>query len=261
MTLPRSRIAGHALHCELAAYHEAAHAVVALHCGRVVREVCILPRSPGDGWVQYETWFPEAPKTRNPRDKLLYWTYVLSEAEREVKIRLAGPLAEAKLLRTPLRSLGARSDLEWALAAQTYLDKLRESLRDTIFIPDEQTSRFLERLRRQTRCLIARSWCWNAVTVLAQDLMGWHRLSGHDVAETVQWSMKPHLQMSLGLGIGGQAGAASDGRQRPRCGCRAPRSAHWRRLRSRMSSQTDGEAFLPDNRGEVHIDTDSDRSR
>ena len=35
--MQETRFAGHRLHCELAAYHEAAHAVVALHYGRVVK--------------------------------------------------------------------------------------------------------------------------------------------------------------------------------------------------------------------------------
>lgn len=188
------------MHSELAAYHEAAHAVVALHDGRVVKEVRISHHLPGNGWVKWvRTRFPDAPDGRNPRDALLYWTHVLFEVEREVKILLSGFLAEAKLLRTPLRSLGARSDLQRALAAQEFLDNLRELLRDTIFIPGDQTAHFLERMGRQTRRLIAQPWCWNAITVLAKDVMDWHRLSGHDAAETIQWSMKPRRQLSLSL--------------------------------------------------------------
>lgn len=217
--MQETRFADHALHCELASYHEAAHAVVALHYGRVVKEVRILHHFPGNGWVKWvRAWFPDAPDTRNPRDTLRYWTHVFSEVEREVKIMLAGPLAEAKLLRTPLRSLGARSDLQRALAAQEFLDNLRESLRDTLFIPGDQTAHFLERMRRQTRRLIAQPWCWNAITVLAKDVMDWHHLSGHDVAETVQWSMKPRRQLSLSLGNGGQTGAAPEDRRLPRRG-------------------------------------------
>ena len=147
--MQETRFAGHRLHCELAAYHEAAHAVVALHYGRVVKEVFISRHLPGNGWVKrMRTWLPEAPDTRNPRDALIYWTHVFSEVEREVKILLAGPIAEAKLLRTPLRSLGARSDLQRAMSAQAYLDDLHETLRDTVFIPGHHTAHFLERMRR-----------------------------------------------------------------------------------------------------------------
>src|SRR3990172_11009749 len=182
-------------------------------------EARISHHLPGNGWVKrMRTWLPEAPDTRNPQDALIYWTHVFSEVEREVKIMLAGPIAEAKLLRTPLRSLGARSDLERSLSAQVFLDDLRDSLRDVISIPDDQTAHFLERMRRQTRRLIAQPFSWKAITVLAKDLTGWHCLSGHDVAETVQWSKKPRSQLSLSLGIGGQTGTAPAARQWPRGG-------------------------------------------
>jgi len=147
--MQETRFAGHRLHCELAAYHEAAHAVVALHYGRVVKEVFISRHLPGNGWGKSaRSRFPDKPDLRNSRDTLLYWTHVFSEVDREVKILLAGPLVEAKLLRMPLRSLGARSDLQRAMSAQAYLDDLHETLRDTVFIPGHHTAHFLERMRR-----------------------------------------------------------------------------------------------------------------
>lgn len=209
-----TRFVGHGLHCELAAYHEAAHAVVSLHYGRMVKEVFISRHLPGNGWVKsVRLWSPGEFDLRHTRNALLYWARVFSEAEREVKILLAGPLAEAKLLRTPLRSLGARSDLQQALSIHAYLDDLRESLQDIVFIPDHSTAYFLTRMRQQTRRLISQPWCWNAITGLAKDLVGWHRLSGHDVAETVQWSRKPRYQLSLSLGSGGLSDTARDGRE------------------------------------------------
>lgn len=231
--MQETHFAGHRLHRELAAYHEAAHAVVSLHYGRVVKEVFISRHFPGNGWVKsVRLWSPGELDLRNARDALLYWTRVFSEVEREVKILLAGPLAEAKLLRTPLRSLGARSDLQRALSAQTYLDDLRESLQDIVFIPNHHTALFLERMRRQTRRLISQPWCWNAITVLAKDLMAWHRLSGHDVAETVQWSRKPRHQLSLSLGSSGPSGTVPDDRRRSRGGF--PTWGHGRRTSRRL---------------------------
>lgn len=75
--MQRTRFVGHRLHCELAAYHEAAHAVVALHYGRVVKEVYISHHLLGNGWVKrVRTWFPDVPDTQNPRDALIYWIHV-----------------------------------------------------------------------------------------------------------------------------------------------------------------------------------------
>lgn len=203
--LGHPRIPGYRLHCSLAAYHEAGHAVVALHYGRIVLDARISKQRPGDGLVRFlPSAIPTKPSLPSRQEALVYWDCMLKAAEREAKIALAGPMAEAKLLRTPLRSLGARADLEDVLYVQAYLERLRVSLCGIVPISAAQIARFDKRMQLQTRQLLARPWCWRAITLLAHELTAWQYLTGHDVAETVQWSKKPYRQLSLSLGPGGR---------------------------------------------------------
>jgi hypothetical protein len=91
---------------QLAAYHEPSHAVIGLWLGRKARRVQIDPLRPGNGQVLFEPWSVLDIEPKNKTSALLVWNHALSNAKTQAKILLAGPLAEAKLLRTPLRSLG-----------------------------------------------------------------------------------------------------------------------------------------------------------
>ncbi len=98
---------GKKLHINVAAYHEAGHALAALREGRQVSLVFAFHKYPGNGMCLY------APKPINPHDLAFNpgtakaaWNHTLEATCAEIRIALAGPLAEAKVLGKPLRSLG-----------------------------------------------------------------------------------------------------------------------------------------------------------
>jgi hypothetical protein len=102
------------------------------------------------------------------------------------------------LLGKPLRTLGSIGDLE----------KIHQLMRK----PEQRgdvsahgavrsgADRFFESEMRRTRRILGRPAIWRAVSVVADDLLSWGELSGHDVAETMQWAINDCRQMELFTG-------------------------------------------------------------
>jgi len=183
---------------KLIAYHEAAHAIVGLWSGYRIKEAVINPYNPGECYVTIN------------RDKNLeitvdssgtarrYWQAALSLAEKDSMFFLAGPLAEAKLLGTPFRLYGGRTDIEKVLTILERLENTHLIIKSAVDIPDLGNRYHLaNRLRTRTRRLIARPKIWCAIKVLANDLIGWGRLDGEDVANTAQWALGTENQPGL----------------------------------------------------------------
>lgn len=104
---------------------------------------------------------------------------------------LAGPMAEAKVMATPLRSIGATADLKKVRNLLFKLDHLRENTLSHIDIPTDYRSKFFPKLQQETRRLLNDPKIWVSIKVLADDLCDWGTLSGRDIAETVQWGRSP----------------------------------------------------------------------
>jgi hypothetical protein len=180
----------------LAAYHEAGHAVVGILHGWRILEAVVLHEQPGNGHVRYEAVPLHAAVSLAPLP-----TYVaaqgLARTEGQVRMLLAGPLAEAKLLGTPLRCLGARQDLETCVALLAALpDRIEVGPEDAEWAADP-IGVLGERLRRQTRRLIGRPPVWRAIEVLADELLVCGRLEGDEVMQTVAWAFGPERQRLL----------------------------------------------------------------
>jgi hypothetical protein len=201
-----------ALQRKITSWHEAAHAVVAFRFGIRVDELAICTTGPLAGYVQMlSTPLVSQCDTWDGRASQLTWAIVRQDTERHVMVRLAGPLAEARLLGTPLRSHSCESDLQSAMRLCTLLEDYRRHLAGTrgLLVPREPPGDLASRLRRQTRHVLGFPPTWRAVKALAEDLEVWSRLTGCDAADTVQWTRRIESQRSLLLPMPARAG--------PRC--------------------------------------------
>lgn len=186
------------VHIELAAYHEAAHAVVALYYGRAVKKIWVSLRGTGEGRTYY---FPKRPKpafTPTPGNIRAAWQQTFTECTAWIRILLAGPLAEAKLLKTPLRSLCAKSDLSRAQYEFWFLLDTHHYLWTRYCrLPEDVPINLLSKLRRQTRSLIARPAIWRMITQLASALTQRGILLEADIAAVIQAASGNERQSGL----------------------------------------------------------------
>lgn len=199
-TVPAMARRDAALQRKITAWHEAAHAVVAFRFGIRVDELAICTTGPLAGYVQMLST-PLVPQrdTWDGRVSQLTWAIVRQDTERHVMVRLAGPLAEARLLGTPLRSHSCESDLQSAMRLCALLEDYRKHLAATrgLLVPGEPPGDLASRLRRRTRHVLGYPPTWRAVKALADDLEVWSRLTGCDAADTVQWTRRIASQLSL----------------------------------------------------------------
>jgi ATP-dependent Zn protease len=142
---------------EHTAYHEAGHAVIALRLGYEVKKVKINPiRKSGRATI---------PSKRSPDD---------------IKIYLAGPLAEALVNPTPFNEkiqLGARFD--WR--------DVRRSVREFValgFIDGREKDILIEELFHETKALVHRDR--KAIAAVAEALLERNTLTGDDIARIVE---------------------------------------------------------------------------
>ena len=182
----------------ITAYHEAGHAVVALLLGIEITEVFINRQQPDSGRVLFRvaSLYPQH-RRASWVDAPFRWARLLSFDQRNAVFTLAGPLAEAKLLGKPLRTLGSIGDLEVVHQLVRSTNTPSGQIHGVV---DLGANMFFERTIRRTRRILSRPPVWAAVTEVASNLLSWHRLTSDDVAEMVQWAFGGCRQMGLFAG-------------------------------------------------------------
>lgn len=192
------------------AYHEAGHALAALREGREVTEVRLYPDCPDSGLT---TWSGSSDhrlfRSSEPDGDLIpEWHELLQERLGDIRISLAGPLAEAKLMNKPLRALGAESDL---VMCQTITHSMRVRYRhlkelvaivapDNSGIPETNMLELVEEQRRKVRRWVARPVVWTALGDIAGQLIKQSNLGCEDLLRlTTVGGTKDAGQMALPL--------------------------------------------------------------
>lgn len=163
------------------AYHEAGHALAALREGREVTEVRLYPECPESGLTAWNRGSSERLfRSSDPDGDLIpEWHELLQERLSDIRISLAGPLAEAKLLNKPLRSLGAESDLAICQTIAHSMAVRHGQLRKLISIvapdnsnlPPVDMLKLVKRQRIGVRRWIGRPVVWSALNSIAAEIM------------------------------------------------------------------------------------------
>ncbi len=192
MNAQTQQMSGSRAYSEVAAYHEAGHAVAALLLGIEIEEVRIDRNRPGNGTTIYRTgpslWEGyRMPKSAAPSRLAC----ALSRRQRVAVFFLAGPLAEAKRLGVPLRSLDASGDFEYIHVLMRGSDACQHGE----VLPGAE--HFFDTAVRRTRGILGQPSTWRAVTEVARELLMWGRLSGDDLAVTAQWARAGGRQFGL----------------------------------------------------------------
>ena len=187
-----------ATHISIAAFHEAGHAMAALREGRQVFGLRVSTENPGDGVCflarklrnQYDL-------TENPGSAKAAWLHTMKTTSSDIRIFLAGPLAEAKALGKPLRSLGSRSDLEKCLRLANRLECLNEYVSGFADIGGLKSVALLDEERKKVRRWLSQPRVWNAISLAAERLSMTGQLNRQDLDKLVGRAFVKEWQLCI----------------------------------------------------------------
>lgn len=88
-----------------------------------------------------------------------------------MRIALAGPIAEAKSIRKPMRSLGARRDFASCAEIARKLHLFREFISDYTDLPPINVINEMNQARAATRRWVGSPFVWQLIERVAEELM------------------------------------------------------------------------------------------
>ena len=212
-------IRGANAHLAATAYHEAGHALAAFREGYFVEFAQISRLWPGSGLVRSAAqrmgrnpFFPSAGNGAASSA----WRISLNQRLAMTRVYLAGPLAEARYLAQPLRTLGAVNDLMKCDRIASTLANMHEELcRRYVDLPRFCPYETIALERRRVRHWLGRPAIWRSITAIAEALRQRERLSGEEIVQLDLMARSPAHQPVLPLvrlqsdGSSSQAGPSS----------------------------------------------------
>lgn len=167
----------------VAAWHEAGHALAAMREGRWVVAVEVSAAFPGNGVTRQlvrrrQNRFNPA---RGPGNANAAWLDTLARYLAEVRVALAGPLAEAKAANRPLRALGAQLDLEKCEFLARRLQHLRECVEAEGVDCGPPIDELFNEQRKRVRRWLGRPENWGAIERIARQLALDRRVTAREV--------------------------------------------------------------------------------
>lgn len=195
-------MSGDSTHIAIAAYHEAGHAIAALSERRAVSLVAVSTDEPGNGICRCSR------RRRNPYEVTFNkgtakaaWLYTLATIRSDIRISLAGPLAEAKALGKPLRSLGARSDLVDCEVLANRMVVLNEYISQFAKVDCIAADKILNLERAHVRRWLAQPAIWRSVQIVTQALQKHKYINGAGLDTLVGIALNKTGQSQLRFGI------------------------------------------------------------
>lgn len=189
---------GEQTHKTVAAFHEAGHALAALREGRQVIAVSISSSLPGNGRCV------GLRGPRNPYDPThckgsarAAWKTSVESVYSDIRILLAGPTAEARLLKKPLRSLGSISDYDRCIYRLQRLNWLHSFVTEFADIPPVKVEATFEAERRKVSNWLRRPDVWPRLGLIAFALIYKSTLSALDLNNVIGFASPNQAQMAL----------------------------------------------------------------
>ncbi len=189
------------IHLSVASWHEAGHLVMALHEGLRVVRARVSGELPGNGAVSHWPLGPtRIDPTLGPGNARLAWEETLSRTRTRMRVSLAGPVAEARALGTPLRSLCAEHDFKSAFRLANRLLVLWEAFGVWQAAPRPVPLDLLNEQRRWVARWLARPRSWSLVACYARALERHRHLNADQIWSLYEQHAAPPDQAPLPWG-------------------------------------------------------------
>ena len=189
------------VHIDVTAFHEAGHCLAALQAGCHVNIMFVSKNRPGVGLVmrsRLDIFNPFLPGSDSVSVSTA-WNYVLHNIRKEMRIFLAGPLAEAKYLGLPLRSLGSESDLIKCQNLANRADVLNDYYRGFYPIPILPGYEIMNEVKKSTRQWLGHPKTWKIIEAIATQGIKKRKLNGSEICNLIGREKESKFQPTLDL--------------------------------------------------------------